>query len=101
MNYELTEEQRIIKEAAHRFLAEACSTDFVREMAEDEKGFTTELWKKMADLGWMGLPFPEAYGGAGMSFFDLAIILTEMGYFCVPGPFFSSVVLGGLAVLEA
>jgi len=101
MNYELNEEQRIIKEAAHRFLAEACSTDFVREMAEDEKGFTTELWNKMAQLGWMGLPFPEVYGGAGMSFLDLAVILTEMGYFCVPGPFFSTVVLGGLAVLEA
>jgi alkylation response protein AidB-like acyl-CoA dehydrogenase len=101
MNYELNEDQRIIKEAAHRFLAEACSTDFVREMAEDEKGFTTELWGKMAELGWMGLPFPEEYGGAGMTFLDLAIILTEMGYFCVPGPFFSTVVLGGLTVLEA
>ena len=101
MNYELNEEQRIIKESANRFLAESCSTDFVREMAEDEQGFTQEFWNKMAELGWMGLPFPEEVGGAGMSFFDLAVILTEMGYFCVPGPFFSTVVLGGLTVLEA
>ena len=101
MNYELNEDQRIIKESAHRFLAEACSTDFVREMMEDEKGFTPDLWQKMAELGWMGLPFPEEVGGAGMSFFDLAIFLTEMGYFCTPGPFFSTVVLGGLTVLEA
>jgi alkylation response protein AidB-like acyl-CoA dehydrogenase len=101
MNYELNEDQRIIKESAHRFLAEACSTDFVREMMEDEKGFTPDLWQKMAELGWMGLPFPEEVGGSGMSFLDLAIILTEMGYFCVPGPFFSTVVLGGLTVLEA
>ena len=101
MNYEMNEEQRIIKESANRFLAEVCSTEFVREMSEDEKGFTPEFWNKMAELGWMGLPFPEELGGAGMSFFDLAIILTEMGYFCVPGPFFSTVVLGGLTVLEA
>jgi alkylation response protein AidB-like acyl-CoA dehydrogenase len=60
-----------------------------------------EFWGKMAELGWMGLPFPEEVGGAGMSFFDLAVILGEMGYFCAPGPFFSTVVLGGLTVLEA
>jgi alkylation response protein AidB-like acyl-CoA dehydrogenase len=101
MNYELNEEQRIIKESANRFLAETCSTDFVREMTEDEKGFTQEFWNKMAELGWMGLPFPEEVGGAGMSFSDLTLILTEMGYFCAPGPFFSTVVLGGLTVLEA
>jgi len=70
-------------------------------MEEHEKGFTQEFWNKMAELGWMGLPFPEEVGGAGMTFFDLAIILTEMGYFCAPGPFFSTVVLGGLTVLEA
>ena len=75
MNYELNEEQRIIKESANRFLAEACPTEFVREMMEDEKGFTPELWNKMAELGWMGLPFPEEVGGAGMSFFDLAVEL--------------------------
>jgi alkylation response protein AidB-like acyl-CoA dehydrogenase len=101
MNYELNEEQRIIKESAHRFLAEACPTEFVRDMQKDEKGFTPEFWNKMAELGWMGLPFPEEVGGAGMTFFDLAVILMEMGYFCVPGPFFSTVVLGGLIVLEA
>jgi alkylation response protein AidB-like acyl-CoA dehydrogenase len=101
MNYDLTEEQRIIRESANRFLSETCSTDFVREMEEDERGFTPEFWNKMAELGWMGLPFPEEVGGAGMSFFDLAILLTEMGYFCTPGPFFSTVVLGGLTVLEA
>ena len=101
MNYELNEEQRMIKDSAHKFLAETCSSDFVREMEQDEKGFTPEFWKKMAELGWMGLPFPEEVGGAGMTFSDLAILLTEMGHFCAPGPFFSTVVLGGLTVLEA
>ena len=62
MNYELNEEQKMIKESAHRFLAETCSSDFVREMIEDEKGFTPEFWTKMAELGWMEACFPEEYG---------------------------------------
>jgi alkylation response protein AidB-like acyl-CoA dehydrogenase len=101
MNYDLIEEQSILKESAHKFLTNECKSEFVREMAEDEKGFTAELWQKMAEIGWMGLLIPEKYGGAGMEFPYLAILLSEMGYFCLPGPFFSSVVLGGLTLLEA
>ena len=101
MNYDLNEEQSILKEAAHKFLTKECKSEFVREMAEDEKGFTSELWQKMSEIGWMGLLIPEKYGGAGMDFLYLAVLLSEMGYFCLPGPFFSSVVLGGLTLLEA
>jgi alkylation response protein AidB-like acyl-CoA dehydrogenase len=55
----------------------------------------------MAELGWMGLVFPEKYGGSWRSFLDLAILLEEMGYNIVPGPFFSTVILGGLTILKA
>jgi alkylation response protein AidB-like acyl-CoA dehydrogenase len=55
----------------------------------------------MAELGWMGLVFPEKYGGSERNFLDLAILLEEMGYNIVPGPFFSTVVLGGLTILTA
>jgi 3-oxocholest-4-en-26-oyl-CoA dehydrogenase beta subunit len=70
-------------------------------MAEDEKGYDESLWKDMAELGWMGLMVPEPWGGSGMGFLDLAVLLREMGFFCLPGPFFSTVVLGGLTLLEA
>jgi 3-oxocholest-4-en-26-oyl-CoA dehydrogenase beta subunit len=81
-------------------LANECTKAFVRQMEEDEKGYSPDLWRKMADLGWMGLPLPERYGGGGGSFLDLAILLEEMGRACLPGPFLASVVLGGMTVLE-
>ncbi|MFO7559752.1 MAG: acyl-CoA dehydrogenase family protein [Desulfobacterales bacterium] len=101
MNYDFTSEQNILRESAHRLLAKKCSSQHVREMAEDERGFSIELWEQMVDLGWMSLLIPEQYEGSGVHFFDLSILLSEMGYYCLPGPFFSTVVSGGLALLEA
>ncbi len=101
MNYDLSEEQNMLKESAHRFLVEECPSEFVREMVEDEKGFSPSLWRKMAELGWMGLQVPEEHGGSGMNFLYLAVLLSEMGRFCLPGPYFSTVILGGLTLMEA
>jgi alkylation response protein AidB-like acyl-CoA dehydrogenase len=101
MNYDLNEEQNILKESACKFLAERCTSDYVRQMVEDGKGFSPKLWKEMADLGWMGLMIPDEYEGSGMGFLHLVVLLSEMGYFCMPGPFYSSVVLGGLTIMEA
>jgi len=101
MNYDLTEEQNMLRESAHKFLADECPSELVRELAEEKNGFKNDLWQKMAQLGWMGLPIPEKYGGSGMSFIELAVLLYEMGHCCLPAPFFSSVVLGGLTLLEA
>jgi alkylation response protein AidB-like acyl-CoA dehydrogenase len=70
-------------------------------MEEDEKGYSPQIWKKIADLGWLGLPFPEEYGGSNGSFLDLTVLLEEMGRACFPGPFFSTVVLSGLVLLDA
>ncbi len=101
MNYDLTSEQNILKESAHKLLGKECPSEFVREMAEDEKGFSRDLWDKMAELGWMSLLVPEEYEGSGVNFMDLTILLREMGYYCLPGPFFSTVVQAGLTILEA
>ena len=101
MDPRLSEEQDILKKSAHDFLTEKCPKSLVREMEKDEKGYPPQLWKEIADLGWMGLVFPENYGGSGMSFLDLAVLLEEMGHACFPGPFFSTVILGGLTILDA
>lgn len=102
MDFTYTEEQKMIKEAARGFLEKACpNVEWYLEMDRDEKGFTPELWKGMAELGWMGIVFPEKYGGIGGSFLDLVVLLEEMGYAALPGPFFSTVILGGIAILEA
>jgi len=55
MDFSFTEEQEMLRKIARDFLATECPRDSVREMIKDEKGYTTELWKKMAELGWMGL----------------------------------------------
>jgi alkylation response protein AidB-like acyl-CoA dehydrogenase len=101
VNFTLSEEQEMLKTAARDFLSEKCPKTLVREMEIDEKGYSPELWQEMAQLGWMGLVFPESYGGSGMSLLDLSVLLEEMGRACLPSPFFSSIVLGGLTVLEA
>ena len=100
MKLTLNEEQEMLKKTARDFLADKCSKKFVKQMEESETGYSTKLWHEMAELGWMGLAFPEKYGGGGMSFLDLAVLLEEMGRVCLPGPFFSTVVLGGLPILD-
>lgn len=100
MKLTLTEEQEMLKKTARDFLTDKCSKKFIKQMEESETGYSTELWQEMAELGWTGLAFPEKYGGGDMSFLDLALLLEEMGRACLPGPFFSTVVLGGLPILD-
>jgi alkylation response protein AidB-like acyl-CoA dehydrogenase len=101
MNLDLTEEQEMLRTMARDFLTRECPKMLVRELEEDEKGYSPELWRKMAELGWMGLVLPEQYDGMGMGFVELIILLQEMGRSILPGPFFSTVVLGSLPVLFA
>ena len=100
MDPRLSEEQDILQKSARDFLTEKCPKSLVREMEKDAKGYSTQLWQEIADLGWIGLVFPENYGGSGMSFLDLSVLLEEMGRVCFPGPFFSTVILGGLTILD-
>ena len=90
-----------ILESAADFLSKECPMTYVRQMMEDERGYSEDLWNKMAGLGWMGLSYPEEFGGAGLTMVDLVVVLEEMGRVALPGPFFSTVTLGGLAILEA
>jgi alkylation response protein AidB-like acyl-CoA dehydrogenase len=101
MDFNFTEEQRILKETARSFLDSECPSSFVLEMEEDEQGYTQDFWQKMSELGWMALIVPEEYEGVGGGFLDLIVMLEEMGRACVPGPFFSTVVLGALSIMEA
>jgi len=101
MDLGLSEEQEMLKTSARDFLQKECSKQLVKQLDESDTGYSPELWRKMAELGWMGLIFPEKYGGSGGSFLDLIVLLEEMGHNILPGPFFSTVVLGGLTVLAA
>jgi alkylation response protein AidB-like acyl-CoA dehydrogenase len=100
MDLVLSEEQEMLKTMARDFLTDKLPKTAVKEIEESEPGYSAELWKEMAGLGWMGLAFPEKYGGSDMHFLDLAVLLEEMGRACLPGPYFSTVVLSGLTILD-
>lgn len=100
MDFSFTEEQDMLRMSARDFLAKECPKARVREMAKDEKGYDPQIWHHMAELGWMGLVLPEEYGGMGASFMDLVILMEEMGRNILPGPFFSTVALCALPLLE-
>lgn len=100
MDMDWNEQQKLLKNVAREFLERECPTSMVRECERSPEGYSPALWKKMADLGWMGLMIPEEYGGAGGGLLDLAVIFEEMGRFAVPSPFLNTVVLCGLPILE-
>jgi alkylation response protein AidB-like acyl-CoA dehydrogenase len=101
MDLGLNEAQQMLKNSAREFLDAECPTTYVREMELDERGYTTEMWQKVAEQGWLGLIFPEEYGGFGLNFVDLSILLEEIGRVMLPGPLFSTVVMGGMTILDA
>lgn len=101
MHLNLSEEQKILKEITRDFMRDKFPREVINTINQGELGYSPDIWKEMAELGWTGLAIPEEYGGAGMSFIELAILLEEMGKVCPISPFFSTVVLGGLPILEA
>ena len=98
MDFGFSQEQELLRQTARTFLEKECPSTFVRRMMDDPAGTTDELWAKLAELGWLGLIYPETSGGTGLGLVDLTVVLEEMGRVVMPGPFFSTVLLGGLAV---
>ena len=101
MNFGFNEEQELLRNTARKFFENECGSDTVRRLMETPEGISAELWKKLAEQGWLGLIYPEPYDGMGLGLVDLVVLMEEMGRAVAPGPYFSTVLLGGLAVLEA
>jgi acyl-CoA dehydrogenase len=97
----LTEDQELIAKTARDFADEESPISRFRELRDsgDSVGFSKQLWKEMAELGWVGIPFPEALGGAGMGFAELVVVLEALGRNLAPEPFLSSVAMAGQALL--
>jgi alkylation response protein AidB-like acyl-CoA dehydrogenase len=101
MDFGFNEEQELLRSTARKFLENECTSEFVRARMEEPAGVTDDFWKKLAEQGWLGLIYSEEHGGSGLGFVDLTVLMEEMGRAVMPGPYFSTVVLGGLAILEA
>jgi alkylation response protein AidB-like acyl-CoA dehydrogenase len=100
MDLRFTEAQDILRKMARDFLTTECPKTLVRELEKSDKGYSPELWKKMAELGWMGLVIPEAYEGMGYSFQDLTVLLEETGRNILPGPLIPTIITS-FAIIEA
>jgi len=98
MDFGFSEEQEMLRQSARQFLETECAMPYVRKMMDNDTGYSEDQWKKMGDLGWTGLILPEEHGGSGLNMVDLVVVLEEMGRVVMPGPFFATVILGGLAI---
>jgi acyl-CoA dehydrogenase len=79
-------------------LTEHCPTSAVRAVLDGDQDWDAALWQKVAEMGWTATVIPEAYGGLGLSYYELAIIAEEMGRSAAPLPFSSSVYLASEAI---
>src|SRR4030095_5255471 len=97
IDFGLSEDQEALQRSAREFLAQGCPPALVRDPAKSDDGVPRDLYRKMADLGWMGLRIPEKQGGLGLGTLDLALVLEELGRVAAPGPFLATqLVIAGL-----
>jgi alkylation response protein AidB-like acyl-CoA dehydrogenase len=100
VNFGFTEDQDRLRDEFRRFLDERFPMAEVRRVAETGPGYCPDLWQKMGELGWLGLTVPEAYGGSGLAWIDLVILLEETGRSLIPSPLIAHT-LATTAILEA
>lgn len=101
MNFDFSDDQKMLKDQAHKFLSEKCTTKTVRNVFEGKDHFDKALWKQIGEMGWTGTAIPENYGGLGLGYLELCVIAEEMGRALAPVPFSSTVYLFAEALLLA
>jgi alkylation response protein AidB-like acyl-CoA dehydrogenase len=100
MNFDFSEDQKFIQHTAREFLSGHAGLDVCRGVLESDRPYDAELWKGVAEMGWLGAAVPENYGGAGMGHLELVLIAQEVGRALAPIPFASSVYLASEALLR-
>ena len=101
MNFDFSDDQKQLRDQARKFLAEKCSPKAVRVVLDGKAPYDKELWKGLAEMGFLGVAIPEEFGGAGAGHLELCVIAEEMGRANAPVPFSSTVYLAGEALLIA
>jgi acyl-CoA dehydrogenase len=91
MNFDFSDDQKMLKEQAHKFLSEKCTPKTVRAVYQSGSTYDRALWKQIAELGWAGTAIPEQYGGLGLGYLELCVIAEELGRALAPVPFSSTV----------
>lgn len=100
MNFDLSEEQQLLKDSVERFVNDNYDLDTRQSLSKNSAGFSDTYWQTMAELGWLGVTVPEAQGGFGGNQADTMVLMEAFGQGLVLEPFFASAVLGTRAVVS-
>jgi alkylation response protein AidB-like acyl-CoA dehydrogenase len=101
MDLDLSEEQQMIVDMSRAMLEKHSTTEIVRAMEDDPKGYPDALWKQMGELGLNGLLIPESHGGGGQTLFEGALVYEELGRALAPVPHFVSCVISAGVLMKA
>ncbi len=101
LDLSLTESEEMLKKTALDFLRRDAPKEVIQTVQDTGTGYTAELWQKAVDMGWLGIIIPEQYGGTGSSLTSAGVLFEALGSGPLPGPYFSSGILGSLIILEA
>jgi acyl-CoA dehydrogenase len=101
VNFDFSDDQKMLKEQARKFLTERCPPKAVRAVLEADGGYDRALWKAIGEMGWTGTSIPETYGGLGLGYLELCVIAEELGRALAPVPFSSTVYLAAEAIMMA
>src|ERR1700755_1656929 len=101
MNFDFSDDQKQIRDEARKFLAEKCPPKAVRAVLDGKETYDRDLWKGLAEMGFLGVANPEEFGGAGAGHLELCVIAEEMGRALAPVPFSSTVYLAAEALMLA
>ncbi|MGN5237564.1 acyl-CoA dehydrogenase family protein [Rhodococcus sp. SJ-3] len=100
MNFDLDTEQDLLRKTVRDLLADTYDVETRNRVAEDDLGWSRELWQQLAELGVLGLPFPEKHGGMGAGPVEVMAVATELGAALAPEPVLAAVYLPGGLVAE-
>lgn len=101
MNFDFSDDQKLLKDQAQKFLAEHCPPNAVRRILDGEDTYDRALWKRIGEMGWTATAIPEVYGGLGLGPLELCVIAEELGRAVAPVPFSSTVYLAAEAIMLA
>jgi alkylation response protein AidB-like acyl-CoA dehydrogenase len=100
MDLTLSDEQRMLRESADRFVTDTYNADHRKRSANDPRGFSADIWKQFAELGWLALPIKEDHGGLGGGAIEIGILMEAFGRGLVSEPYLSTVVIGASLIAE-
>jgi alkylation response protein AidB-like acyl-CoA dehydrogenase len=101
MDFELDQDQQMLAKTVAEFAKNESPVERFRKLRDDDIGYDPAVWRKIGELGWLGVPFAESAGGFGGSFIECAVVLENLATTLVPEPYLASVVLGGMTLARA